>query len=284
VSVIQSSTTRQDDKDSPERISELRTTPIMVFRKYLPWFVTVLNLTVFFIVWELFARSEVVSDLFLPRPSDIWAAVVEGFQIGLFQQHLLYSLRNFALGLGLATLVGVPIGLLMGANRVVDSIFSPYVWSMASLPRIALVPLFILILGFSDVMKVSIIFLSAIFPIIINCMAGVKTTDPSLLRAARVFGAGRRQLYTKVVFPFTLPFIISGINQGMTRGLVGLIIAEIFGGNRGLGFLIVRSADTYNSPRLFAVLIMLVIVSLSFVQGIRWVEHKVAPWRREAAL
>jgi NitT/TauT family transport system permease protein len=129
-------------------------------------------------------------------------------------------------------------------------------------------------------MQVTIVVLSAVFPIIINAWAGVKTTDKSLLAAARVFGASRRELYIKVVLPFTLPFIISGVQQGIGRGLVGVIIAEIFGGSNGLGFLIKRAADTFNSALMYAVLLLLVIVSLTLVQITRWLEAYVAPWRR----
>jgi NitT/TauT family transport system permease protein len=108
----------------------------------------------------------------------------------------------------------------------------------------------------------------------------VKTTEKSLLSAARVFGASRVDLYRKVVFPYTLPFIISGIQQGIGRGLIGVVIAEIFGGSRGLGYLIQRAADTFNSSLMYAVLILLVIVSLSLINFTRWLEAYVAPWRR----
>ena len=180
----------------------------------------------------------------------------------------------------IACIIGIPAGLLMGGNKIVEKILSPYVWALASVPRIALVPLFILFLGFSVKMQVTIITLSAVFPIIINSWAGVKTTDKSLLSAAKVFGANRFQLYMKVVLPYTLPFIISGIQQGIGRGLVAVIIAEIFGGSRGLGYLVNRSADTFDSALMYAVLLLLVVVSLCLVQLTRWLEAYVAPWRR----
>ena len=146
----------------------------------------------------------------------------------------------------------------MGGNRYVETILSPYVWALASLPRIALVPLFILFLGFTVKMQITIIVLSAVFPIIINAWAGVKTTEKSLLSAAKVFGASRRELYIKVVLPYTLPFIIAGVQQGIGRGLIGVVIAEIFGGSHGLGYLVSRAADTFNSALMYAVLFLLV--------------------------
>ena len=259
-----------------------------VWRRVGPSVITILNLSVFFIAWEIFARSGIVNNIFIPRPSDMFATLWRGFTQpapivtvgGNLADHVLYSLRNLGIGVVIACLIGIPLGLLMGANRWVGTILSPYVWAISSMPRIALVPLFIIFLGFSVEMHLSIIVLSAVFPIMINSWAGVKTTDTSLLAAARVFGAKRLHLYTKVIFPFTLPFIIVGIQQGIGRGLVGLTIAEILGGSRGIGFLIIRSADSFNAPLMFGVLFILVMVSLALIQLTRWTEAKVAPWRR----
>lgn len=260
-----------------------------VWRRYGSWAVTLLNLTIFFCLWELFARSGAVNPLFLPSASDMFAALWNGLTTsappgavisGSIRDHLFYSLSNLGIGLVIACAIGIPAGLLMGGNKYVETVLSPYVWALASLPRIALVPLFILFLGFTVKMQITIIVLSAVFPIIINAWAGVKTTEKSLLAAARVFGASRRELYTKVVLPYTLPFIISGIQQGIGRGLIGVIIAEIFGGSYGLGYLVNRSADTFNSSLMYAVLFLLVVVSLSLIQMTRWLEAYVAPWRR----
>ncbi|HZD37382.1 MAG TPA: ABC transporter permease [Actinomycetes bacterium] len=245
--------------------------------------ITVVNLAVFFVAWQLFARAEIVSPLFLPKPTDIFVALKDGFTDGSLFTAIAWSAEHFAIGMGFAIVVGVPLGLLMGSSRVADAILSPYVWAMASLPRVAIVPLLILILGFSAKAEVTLIFLSALFPIMINCMAGPRTVEASLLRAGRVFGANRFQMYLKIVFPYTLPFIISGINQGMTRGLVGMVIAEIFGGNQGLGYVTQRAGETFDAALLYGALFVLVAFSLTFVQTIRWLEVKVAPWRHQAA-
>ncbi len=279
---------RTQDDAEPGRIQETEWTAGEAWSRYGSWIVTVVNLTAFFCLWELFARSGAISPLFLPSASSMFAALWNGLTTtappgavisGSIRDHLLYSLTNLGLGLGIACAIGVPAGLLMGGNKYVEKLLSPYVWALASLPRIALVPLFILFLGFTEKMQITIIVLSAVFPIIINAWAGVKTTERSLLAAARVFGANRRALYTKVVLPYTLPFIISGIQQGIGRGLIGVIIAEIFGGSRGLGYLVNRAADTFNSALMYAVLFLLVIVSLTLIQITRWLEAYVAPWR-----
>ncbi len=273
----------------PDRIQDTKWTAGEVWERYSPRLVTVANLTIFFILWELFARSGAVSPLFLPKASSMFAALWEGLTTsappgavisGSIRDHLLYSLTNLGIGLLIACVIGIPAGLLMGGNKYVEKILSPYVWALASLPRIALVPLFILFLGFTIKMQITIIVLSAVFPIIINAWAGVKTTEKSLLAAAKVFGANRRELYFKVVMPYTLPFIIAGIQQGIGRGLIGVVIAEIFGGSNGMGYLVNRAADTFNSSLMYAVLFLLVVVSLSLIQATRWLEAYVAPWRR----
>ena len=242
----------------------------------------VLNLAVFLAVWQIVAKQGWINSLFFPAPSETWQALIDGFSDGTLGEALLWSLRCFAIGMIAAAVVGIPIGLLMGTSDAAYSLLSPYVWAMASLPRVAITPLLILIFGFSQMAELVLIFLSALFPIIINCMAGPKTVDPSLLRAGRVFGASRLALYVKVVFPFTLPFVVSGLNQGLTRGLVGMVIAEIFGGNNGLGYVIQRAGETFESPTLYAALFLLVVISLTLVQLLRWLEVRVAPWRNQA--
>ncbi len=275
--------------DEAGRIEHTGWTLAEVWDRFGSWVVTAINLTIFFIIWQLFAESGMINQLFLPKASDMFIALWDGLTTtappgaaisGSIRDHLFYSLTNLAIGLGIACAIGIPAGLLMGGNKYFETILSPYVWALASLPRIALVPLFILFLGFTLKMQITIIVLSAVFPIVINSWAGVKTTEKSLLSAAKVFGASRRELYVKVVLPYTLPFIISGVQQGIGRGLIGVIIAEIFGGSKGLGYLIQRSADTFNSALMYAVLFLLVVVSLTLIQLTRWLEAYVAPWRR----
>lgn len=246
------------------------------------WALVALNLAVFFAIWQHVAANEIVNPLFFPEPTEIARAMREGFADGTLGEALAWSMENFAIGMVAAAVVGIPVGLLMGTSPIVYSLLSPYVWAMASLPRVAITPLLILILGFSQWAELTLIFLSALFPIIINCMAGPKTVDPSLLRAGRVFGASKLALYVKVVFPFTLPFIVAGLNQGLTRGLVGMVIAEIFGGNRGLGYVIQRAGEQFDSALLYAGLLLLVVVSLTLVQLLRVLEARVAPWRNQA--
>ena len=279
---------QQFDTDDPNRIQDIGWTFKEVWRRARGTVVVSINLATFFILWELVVIYGDINPLFLPKASEMFAELWVGLTTrapegavfsGSILDHFLHSFNNLMFGLAIACLIGIPGGLLMGGNKYIESILSPYVWALASLPRIALVPLFILFLGFTTKMQVTIIVISAVFPIMINSWAGVKTTEKSLLAAARVFGANRVQLYVKVVLPYTLPFIISGIQQGIGRGLIGVVIAELFGGSNGLGYLIQRSADTFNTAMTFAVLLLLIVMSLSLINFTRWLEAYVAPWR-----
>lgn len=242
--------------------------------------ITVINITVFLGLWEIIARTPLVNPLFIPTPSSMFVAMYNGFVSGPLLPEMLFSISNLLIGLVISCVIGIPVGLFMGANRVADLILSPYVLALTALPRVAFIPLLILILGFGNEMLLTIIVLSATFPIIINCMAGVKTVDPSLLRAGQVFGTSGVAAYTKIIFPYTLPFVISGINQGIARGLVGMLIGELIGGSgNGLGYILKRSAESFQAPLMFAVLIILAVLSVSLVQFTRWLEERVAPWR-----
>jgi ABC-type nitrate/sulfonate/bicarbonate transport system permease component len=242
--------------------------------------ITIVNLTCFFILWELIARAGWVNALVLPKASDVFSATYEAFRSGEMWPHVRHSGQNFLIGMVIASAIGIPLGLVLGASRTVDTVLSPYMWTMASLPRIALVPLLILMLGFGNKMQLTIIVLSAVFPIAINCWAGVKTVDPSLLRAGAVFGANTFTQYRKIVLPFTLPFVISGINQGIARALVGMLVGELLGGGgEGLGRVLSLAADRFDIPLLYGVLLLLAIMSVSAVQAMRVLERKVAPWR-----
>lgn len=245
---------------------------------------TVVNLTLFFVGWELFARSGVVSSLFLPEPTRMWTALMDEFSRGDLWGHLGYSARNFAIGVLLAVVIGVPLGLAAGSNRLFYRLLSPYIWGMSSVPRIAWLPLLILIFGFSEMSKLILIFISAVFPMIINGLAGVKTVDRTLLTAGKVFGAKWRHRYVKIVLPHALPYIVSGFKQGMTRALAAVVVSEMFGGSQGIGFVIVMAGQRFNVALLYALLVFIVLAALVIVAVVDRLERRLAPWRTQVAI
>lgn len=247
------------------------------------WAFTLANVGTFFVVWEILARTGKLNELFFPAPTAVAQRLFELFNTGFIWPHLLSSFQNFTVGMVLSCVIAIPLGLVMGANRFVEAVVSPYVWALAAMPTVALVPLVVLFLGFTDSTKVALIVLGATFPIMINVIAGVKTVDHSLVTAGRVFGAKSHSVYARIVLPNTAPFVISGVNQGMTQALIGLVVAEMFATNLGLGHLLVKAQSAFDSAMLYGIMLLLIFISLGFVQLMNWVERKAAPWQEETA-
>lgn len=241
---------------------------------------TVINLTVFFLLWEWIGYLEVMPKIFFPRPSRVFAELYKFTVSGQLWYHLSYSVINLVLGFALAAAVAIPLGLAAGTFKRFNQIISPYYWALYSTPRLAIWPLLVLWGGFSIKVKITLIFLSAIMPILINTIAGVATVDPVLVRVGRVLNATRLQIYTNIVIPFTLPFIMTGLTQGMSRALVAMVVSEMLGSGRGLGYAIVRSVEEFNPGRVFAILLILIIIAMVMVNGMGWVTDRAAPWRK----
>ncbi len=264
-----------------ERVAPPQPFAVAAWRRFGSTLVTIVNVGTFLALWQFAVASGFVPRLFLPLPTDMVLATVDLAQSGQLWSNVEYSLVNFAVGFALSIAVGIPLGLLMGASRWVSTLLGPYVWALYATPRIALVPLFILWLGFSQQAKIVIIFLSGIMPILVSSMDGVKTVDQSLLKAARVFGASKRQLYTRVVLPFTVPFIMTGIRQGIGRALIGLLVSEFFGSSKGVGYVIERAGQQMDPATMFAMLAALVAFSVGAVYVMGTLERRIAPWREE---
>ncbi|MBK5267807.1 MAG: ABC transporter permease [Acidimicrobiia bacterium] len=280
------------------RIKDAEWTWARIWTRYRFAIVTVINLTIFFIIWQLLAHFEVIGPhLIFPTFTDTLRALKIGWLGGqaddgtsfellrdfVIARNAWESLQRYAISMVIAIGIGIPIGLAMGGFKWVDAILSPYVWTLSSLPRLAIYAPLVMIMGIGESIKYALIILTAIFPVIINTWAGVKTTEQSLINAARVFGAGRAQIYKKVVLPYTLPFVVSGIQLSLSRGLIGVVIVEFLTGAStlgGLGWLIFRSASAFNSALTYASLMSLAVFALILVQGTRSMEAKIAPWRQ----
>ncbi len=244
----------------------------------------IINFSIFFMLWEAVARSGAVSHLILAPVSDIVGETVKLIQSGQLAYHVSFSFKNFAAGYLVSVVVGIPLGLALGASKTLDRILGPYMWALFSTPRLALLPLITVAIGFGWESKVFLIFLAAVFMIMMNTWAGVKTVDPSLIRAAKVFGASRVQIFTQVVVPFTMPFIAEGLRMGVTRAIVTALVAEMIASSAGMGYLMMRAVDSFNTAQMFSMILILVIFSVSVVALMRRLEAWLAPWREAGSV
>jgi len=246
--------------------------------------ITVLNIMAFIAVWELVATYSGVPAIFLPRFSDIFAEIPAMHREGILLPNLWVSFRNFVTGLTIGLVLGCPLAFLTGGIKAVDRLLSPYLWALYAMPRIILVPVIFLWLGISNNARIAIVVVSVIPSFVVVVMEGVKTTDSSLMRAARSFGANRWQLFTRVIVPFTMPFIGTGVRMGMLRGLTGLYIGELFITANGLGSIIAASRARFDTARVFAALLIFVLFAVSALAVTRHLESRLTRWRAPAAI
>lgn len=241
--------------------------------------ITTINLGSALIAWQLAPVVLDLPPLFLPRLSDVVAEIFEKYTEGILVGNVLISLRVYLTGMLLAIGLSVPLGLILGGVKVLDRILTPYLWVLYTTPLIILMPLILLWVGINDTARVLLVFISAVPAIVVVVMEGVKTVDISLLRAARSFGADKRRLFTHVVFPSTIPFIGTGVKMGVSRGLIGLFVGELFTSANGIGFLIEQDTKIFNTPGVFGLLAMFVTFSVAMVGLSQYAERKLSAWR-----
>jgi len=242
----------------------------------------VVDLGLFTIAWQLVQSSAhpLVDPRWIPAPSQIVNAFMVNLANGQLYEHASFSLANYAVGMAFSIVVGIPVGLLLGSTPTMRAILGSYVWAAYSTPIIAVQPILIIIFGFGMTAKVVLITALSIFPILINTMTGVATTDSVLLKAGKLFGANRRQMFTKIILPFTLPWIVAGVRQAAIRGLIAMLISEIYGSTRGLGFMVIRASETMDTPTSYAAIAVVVVISVAIQLLFTDLEKRLAPWRQ----
>jgi ABC-type nitrate/sulfonate/bicarbonate transport system permease component len=250
-----------------------------VYSRKQRWIIGVLNISTFFVVWQLVAVYSDIPQLFLPSVTDVFRELKEMSDEGILWGNLAVSTWIYVVGMVISIAIAVPLGLLIGGVRILDRIFSTYVWALYTTPRLILMPLILLWVGINDTARIVIIVLSAVPATLVVVMEGVKTVDTSLVRAAKAFGASRLRLFRSVVFPATIPFIATGIRMGVSRGLIGLFIGEIFTAADGIGYIITLAGKTFNSARMYGMLLIFVLFCVALVGLTQLLERKVSAWR-----
>lgn len=241
--------------------------------------------TIILLIEYMISGLGLANPVFFPPPSDILDALSRLFDRNVLTKHVTYSLTNFVIGYLLAVVVGVIFGLALGVFRTFRTLGGPLVWIAYATPRAAIAPVLIMALGFGYESKVAIIFLFAVFPILINVWVGARSIDQTLMRAGRIFGARRFDLYTKVILPGILPYLLIGLKLGVSRAIIGIVIAEFLGSSAGIGYLtkVLVASDFDMAGALALVVILLVTASVS-LKILDVVRRRLAPWYTEDSL
>ncbi|MGE5304532.1 MAG: ABC transporter permease [Alphaproteobacteria bacterium] len=235
---------------------------------------------IFLITWELVGNVyQLVNPMFMSAPSLIWKAAVQLFGSGEIWNDLRVSGIEFAWGYFLSVVIGVPFGIAIGWYKKFAYTCDPFVNAMNATPRVALLPLVIIWLGIGILSKIGIIFLGAVFPLVINTRDGVKTTPHNLLTAARSFGASEWQIFKSVVIPSTVPFILTGLRLAIGRALIGVMVGELYAATAGIGFMITVAGATFQTDKVFVGVLIFAISGMVATEVVDKAERRFDKWR-----
>lgn len=231
------------------------------------------------VLWQLVGEFVVGNNLFLATPVASVNAAIQMASNGSLWNNIRVSGEEFLIGFVVACIAGIVIGLAMSSNKAVTAVLQPWISGFYATPIVALAPLLILWFGVGILSKIAVVISLVIFPVIINTEAGLNATDRELVEAAHSFGATKSEIFRKVSIPSAAPYILTGLRLGIGRGLIGVVVGELFGANAGLGFLINNAAQIFNMPDLFAGLMIFAVAGIALTAGFRKMEQKIVHWQ-----
>lgn len=247
--------------------------------KKIPPYASVLGITVVLVLWETVCRMNLVPPLFLPAPTAILTDGWEMISSGELMKHVTASLYRILGGYAIGATVGIIVGLMLGFSKWIDAILTPIVYSIYPIPKIALLPLIILWFGIGEMPKVAIIALGVFFPVVINTYSGVKSVDPTLIKAAVTFGSNHFNVIRKVILPGALPTIFAGLKLSAGTALLLLVSAEMIAAQYGIGAMVLHYGNLMITTKLMFGVMILSLLGLLFNRGLQWLERRLIPWK-----
>lgn len=226
------------------------------------------------------AERWVVRPIFISSPTRVEAAAYRMFFVtGEIWSDLRSSALEYGLALILAIVIGIPLGLAAGWYRLFSYAAEPFLAALNATPQIAFLPLLIIWVGTGLAAKVLIIFLLAVLPIAISAQSAVRTTDARLIRLASSFGAGEWQLFRSIILPSAVPYLLSGLRLAIGRGMIGVVVGEIYGSAIGIGAMISQAGSRFQTDKVFVGVLTIVAAGLMLTEVVRKVESRVEAWR-----
>ena len=242
----------------------------------------VISLSIILVVWYFYSIN--TNPIIFSTPQAVAAAIVDLFLHHNFTGALLSMLWVLFLGFGLCVVTGIPLGLVMGTVRTADELLDPYFTALYVVPRVALVPLFIIWLGFGLFTSVLFVYTFAFFPVILSVAQGAKNTDRIFVDVARVGRATRNQVFTKVIIPFSLPYIFAGLRIGFTLAYIGVVIAQLDLVVTGVGKLLAEAQDFYRTDQVLAILLVLALIGYVLSEFFKVLEKRLTHGSRFGTL
>lgn len=241
--------------------------------------IRVISLIVVLGAWEYIGRQ--INPVLFTYPTAVANAAIQMIASGELWKYLSQSLIALGAGLGCAAIFGIALGLVMARYWVIDIALDTYITALYSIPTVALVPVLVLWIGFDTSAKIVVVFLFTFFPIVINTYQGVKNVDGHLIEVGRAFRCSERQLWSNIVLPAAVPFIVAGLRLAIGRGLIGMVLADLYTAITGIGYLISRYASIYRTDAMFVPVVTLGLLGITLTGILRFVERRVAPWMHQ---
>jgi ABC-type nitrate/sulfonate/bicarbonate transport system permease component len=252
------------------------------WRRFEPTILGTASIVALLLVWELTPHLVTISagrKMFFATPSEIAGTLWSMVATGTIWRPLAVSASGFALGLGLAIVLGLPLGVLIGRSRTLNAMLDPFITAFNATPRLVFLPLVMLWFGLGLWSKVVIVLIGALFPILINTYEGVRNADRLLINVVRSFGAREWDVVRLVVLPNALPYIVAGLRLAIGRAVLGVVVAEFFGSEDGLGVMMVQAAGRYQVAVVFSGLIVFAALSLAMTVLVKLLEDRLSRWR-----
>jgi taurine transport system permease protein len=248
--------------------------------------ISVLTLTALVLIWWAVTAYGLIEPLFLPPPSAVlqkgWLLATSGYMESTLWQHLGASLGRIGLGLLLAVLTAIPVGIAIGRNRVAQGILDPLIEFYRPIPPLAYLPLIVIWCGIGELSKVLLIYLAIFAPIAIATATGVRTVDPAKLRAAQSLGASRGQLIRHVILPSALPDILTGVRIGLGVGWSTLVAAELIAATSGLGFMVQSAAQFLVTDVVILGILVIAVIAFALEMSLRALQRRLVPWHGQS--
>ena len=241
------------------------------------WMIRLLSVVFVIGAWEVLGRQ--VDPLFMSFPSAIAVSAARLIATGELMVALASSLQSLILAFVIASFAGISLGLLIGRYRTVEAATDWLVNALYATPLVAIIPLVILWFGLGNGAKLFIVTILAVFPILINTIAGVRNVPPQFIELGNSFAANEREIFSKIILPSALPYMMTGLRLGIGRAIIGMVVAEFFTAITGLGALIVKYGNQYDTATMFVPIFVLMLLGVTLSIAVRRAEQWIAPWR-----
>jgi len=248
-----------------------------IFNRYnlLPF----IPITAVLLIWQLISMSGIIPPYMLPGPLHVIKVFIADFS--LLMKHLSFTLMEAAAGLAIAVTAAFVLAVFMDSNRFIRQSITPILLLTQTMPVIAIAPLLILWMGYGLAPKITLVFLTCFFPVTIGLLGAFSSADNDALRLLQSMGAKKWQLYRFIKIPQSLPAFFSGLKIAASYSIIGAVVAEWLGGDAGLGVYMIRVRRSYSFDKMFAVIILVSVLSLLLIKLVSLLEKYLMPWRRK---